>query len=154
DAELAFASIPVLGARLRSGTTSAVELARLFLDRLERFGPKYHCVVNLTRDLALSQAEKADAELKSGKDRGPLHGIPYGAKDLLATKGIPTTWGCEPYRQRVIDQDATVIMRLREAGAVLVAKLAMVEVAGGMGYRQPNASLTGPGLNPWNTAKW
>lgn len=102
----------------------------------------------------MSQAEVADKELKAGKDRGPLHGIPYGAKDLLATKGIPTTWGCAPYKDRVFDFDATVITRLREAGAVLCAKLSMVEIAGGMGYRQPNASLTGPGLNPWNVSKW
>lgn len=152
--DLAFASIPALGAKLRSGEASSVELTKFFLARLEKYGPRYNCVVNLTRDLALSQAEAADKELKAGKDRGPLHGIPYGAKDLLATKGIPTTWGCAPYRDRVFDFDATVVTKLREAGAVLCAKLAMVEVAGGMGYRQPNASLTGPGLNPWNTDKW
>src|SRR5207249_1074942 len=103
----------------------------------------------ITRELALEQAARADAELKAGRDRGPLQGIPYGAKDLLATKGIPTTWGCVPYKDRVIDRDATVIARLRDAGAVLVAKLSMVELAGGMGYRQANASLTGPGRNPW-----
>ncbi|MBX6315119.1 MAG: amidase, partial [Isosphaeraceae bacterium] len=154
DTELAFAPLSILGAMLRSGAISAVELARFFLDRLEKYGPKYHCVVNLTRDLALEQAERADAELKAGRDRGPLHGIPYGAKDLLATKGIPTTWGCAPYKDRIIDLDATVITKLREAGAVLVAKLAMVECAGGMGYRQANASLTGPGLNPWQPSQW
>ncbi len=152
--ELAFAPLPVLGARLRGGEVSSVELTRFFLDRLEQYGPKFHCVVTLTRDLALEQASQADADLKAGRDRGPLHGIPYGAKDLLATRGIPTTWGAEPFRNRVIDQDATVITRLRDAGAVLAAKLSMVELAGGMGYRQPNASLTGPGLNPWNPGKW
>ena len=110
--------------------------------------------MTLTRDLALEQAHQADDDLKAGHDRGPLHGIPYGAKDLLATRGIPTTWGAEPFRNRVIDQDATVITRLRDAGAVLCAKLSMVELAGGMGYHQPNASLTGPGLNPWNLKKW
>jgi aspartyl-tRNA(Asn)/glutamyl-tRNA(Gln) amidotransferase subunit A len=154
DAELAFATLPVLGAKLRSGAVSAVELAKYFLDRLEKYGPKYNCVVNRTADLALEQADKADKELKAGKDRGSLHGIPYGAKDLLATKGIPTTWGCAPYKDRVIDQDATVIRKLRDAGAVLVAKLSMVELAGGMGYRQANASLTGPGRNPWRTSQW
>ncbi|MFO0910558.1 MAG: amidase [Isosphaeraceae bacterium] len=154
DSELAFAPIPVLAARLRSGEIKAVELARYFLDRLEKHGPKFNCVVNLTRDLALAQAAAADAELKAGKDRGPLHGIPYGAKDLLATKGVPTTWGCAPYKDRVIDHDATVVARLREAGAVLVAKLSMVELAGGMGYRQANASLTGPGRNPWKPSQW
>src|SRR5204863_3379036 len=85
----------------------------------------------------------------------PLHGIPYGAKDLLATSGgIPTTWGAAPFRERRFNDDATVIRRLEEAGAVLVAKLAMVEVAGGMGYRQPNASFTGPGISPWASDAW
>jgi aspartyl-tRNA(Asn)/glutamyl-tRNA(Gln) amidotransferase subunit A len=154
DADLAFAPLTLLGAKLRSGEVSAVELAKFFLDRLEKHGPRYNCVVNLTRDLALAQASQADADLKAGRDRGPLHGIPYGAKDLLATKGIPTTWGCAPYKDRVIDKDATVATRLREAGAVLAAKLSMVEVAGGMGYRQANASLTGPGRNPWKPSQW
>lgn len=154
DADLAFAPLPVLGARLRGGEFSSVELTKFFLDRLEKHGPKYNGLATLTRDLALEQAARADDELKAGRDRGPLHGIPYGAKDLLATKGIPTSWGAAPYKSRVIDQDATVIRRLREAGAVLAAKLSMVEIAGGMGYRQPNASLTGPGLNPWDTSRW
>ncbi len=154
DVELAFAPLTVLGAKLRSGEVSAVELARLSLDRLEKHGPLYNCVVTITRDLALEQAARADAELKAGRDRGPLHGIPYGLKDLFATKGIPTTWGCAPYRDRIIDRDATVVRRLREAGAVLVAKLSMVEAAGGMGYRQANASLTGPGRNPWKPSRW
>jgi aspartyl-tRNA(Asn)/glutamyl-tRNA(Gln) amidotransferase subunit A len=86
--------------------------------------------------------------------RGPLHGIPYGVKDLLATKGVPTTWGAEPYRDQVFDHDATVVTRLREAGAILCAKLAIVELAGGMGYNHPDASFTGPGLTPWNTGFW
>ncbi len=154
DAEIAFAPLTVIGAKLRSGEYSAVELAKLFLGRLEKYGPKYNCVVNLTRDLALAQAAKADQELKAGRDRGPLHGIPYGAKDLLATRGIPTTWGCAPYKDRIIDRDAAVVTRLRDAGAVLVAKLSMVEVAGGMGYQQANASLTGPGRNPWKPSQW
>src|SRR5262245_1769491 len=112
DSDLAFAPLPLLGTKLRSGEVSAVELAKFFLDRLEKRGPKYNCVVNLTRDRALDEAAKADAELKAGRDRGPLHGIPYGAKDLLATKGVPTTWGAAPYKERVIDRDATVIRRL------------------------------------------
>lgn len=154
DADLAFAPLPVLGARLRGGEITCVELAKFFLDRLEKHGPKYNCLVTLTRDLALDQAAKADAELKAGHDRGPLHGIPYGAKDLLATRGIPTSWGAASYKSRVIDADATVVRKLREAGAVLVGKLSMVEIAGGMGYRQANASLTGPGLNPWDVERW
>ena len=154
DADLAFAPIPVLAARLRNGAISSVELTKFFLDRLEKHGPNYNCLVTLTRDLALDQAAKADADLKAGKDRGPLHGIPFGAKDLLATRGIPTSWGAPPFKTRVIDRDATVIRKLREAGAVLAAKLSMVELAGGMGYRQANASLTGPGLNPWDVERW
>lgn len=154
DADLAFASLTVIGGKLRSGELSSVELTRFFLDRLEKHGSKYNCVVTITRELALKEAAKADQELKSGRDRGPLHGIPYGGKDPLATKGIPTTWGCASYKDRVIDHDATVVKKLREAGAVLAAKLSMVEVAGGMGYRQANASLTGPGLNPWKPSQW
>lgn len=152
--DLAFAPLPVLGAKLRAGEVSSVELARFFLDRLEKYGSRYNCVVNLTRDLALEQAAQADKELRAGRDRGPLHGIPYGAKDLLATRGIPTTWGCAPYKDRIIDHDAAVIRKLRDAGAVLVAKLSMVECAGGMGYHQANASLTGPGRNPWKPSQW
>ena len=153
-ADLAFATLPALGAKLRAGEVSAVELARFFLGRLEAHGPKYNCVAHLTREIALEQAVRADEERKAGKDRGPLHGIPYGAKDLLAARGVPTTWGCAPYRDRVIDRDAAVVARLREAGAVLVAKLSTVELAGGMGYRQANASWNGPGRNPWRTSQW
>ena len=154
DDELAFSSIPALGGRLRSGAVTATELAKYFVDRLEKYGSKYHCVVTITRDLALAQAREADAELRAGRDRGPLHGIPCGVKDLFSTKGIPTTWGCAIFKDRIIDKDATVVKKLREAGAVLTGKLAMVELAGGMGYRQANAALTGPGRNPWNPAKW
>ena len=103
----------------------------------------------------MEQAEKAEAEVNEGNYRGPLHGIPYGAKDLLATSGgIPTTWGAAPLRDQVFGFDATVVRNLEEAGAVLASKLAMVEIAGGMGYRQPNASFTGPGRNPWDPSTW
>ncbi|PWU25178.1 MAG: amidase [Candidatus Rokuibacteriota bacterium] len=130
-------------------------LAEIFLDRLERLGPRYNAVVTLTRDRAMAQAREAEREIAAGRYRGPLHGIPYGAKDLLATSGgIPTTWGAAPFREQRFDYDATVVKRLEEAGAVLVAKLAMVELAGGMGYRQPHASFTGPGINPWNLTAW
>ena len=152
--ELAFASIQSLGTKLRSGEFTSVELTEFFLQRTETIGPKFNAVTTLTRDLALQQAKKADADLAAGKDRGPLHGIPYGAKDLLATKGIPTSWGAAPYKDQVFDSDATVITKLREAGAVLIAKLAMVEIAGGFGYRQANATFTGPGLNPWDHTRW
>ena len=152
--DLAFASIPELGRRLRARRMTASELAELFLERLERFGPRYNCLVTVTPDRALEAAARADRELSAGRARGPLHGIPFGAKDLLAAKGYPTTWGAEPYRGQRFDDDATVVARLEAAGAVLVAKLAMVELAGGMGYRQADASFTGPGKTPWNPDYW
>jgi Asp-tRNA(Asn)/Glu-tRNA(Gln) amidotransferase A subunit family amidase len=153
-ADFAFLSIVELGRLLRQKKTSATELATYFLDRLERIGPRYNAVVTVTRERALAEAAQADREIRAGKWRGPLHGIPYGVKDLLATKDYPTTWGAEPYRQQKFDYDATVIERLGAAGAVLVAKLAMVELAGGMGYNQANASFTGPGKTPWNPGYW
>lgn len=111
--------------------------------------------MTVTRERAREQACRAEKEIEQGGYRGPLHGIPYGAKDLLATSGdIPTTWGAAPFREQTFDYDATVINRLDEAGAVLASKLAMVELAGGMGYRQPNASFTGPGKNPWDPGTW
>lgn len=143
-----------LAERLRARTLSPVRLTELALDRLERHGPRLNAVVTLMRDSALREARAAEAEIARGRYRGPLHGIPYGAKDLVATKGVPTTWGAEPYREQVFDHDATVVTRLREAGAVLCAKLAMVELAGGMGYDHPDAAFTGPGLTPWNTGFW
>lgn len=154
NAELAFATVGTLGRKLRAGELRAVELAEFFLDRLERLGKSLNAVVTVTRKLALAQAERADRELAQGVDRGPLHGIPYGAKDLLATAGIPTSWGAAPLKDQVFDLDATVVERLRDAGAVLAAKLAMVEIAGGLGYDQANASFTGPGLNPWDPSRW
>lgn len=152
--ELAFATIPELGRRWRAKEFTAVELATFYLERAHVIGRELNAIVTLTRDLALEQAAQADRELRAGKDRGPLHGIPYGAKDLLATAGIPTSWGAAPYKEQVFAEDATVIRRLRDAGAVLIAKLAMVEIAGGFGYRQAHASFTGPGLNPWDRKAW
>lgn len=152
---LAFRTIRELGADLRAGRVSPVALAEDALQRLDTVGRRLNAVVTLTRERALEQARRAEEELERGRDRGPLHGIPYGAKDLLATSGgIPTTWGAPPFRDRCFDFDATVIRRLEAAGAVLVAKLAMVEFAGGMGYRQPNASFTGPGISPWAPDAW
>jgi Asp-tRNA(Asn)/Glu-tRNA(Gln) amidotransferase A subunit family amidase len=152
---VAFRTIPELGADIRAGRLSPVTLAETCLKRLETVGRTLNAVVTLTPERALEQARRAEQELAAGRDRGPLHGIPYGAKDLLATSGgIPTTWGAAPFRDRCFDHDATVIRRLEEAGAVLVAKLAMVELAGGMGYRQPNASFTGPGISPWAADAW
>ena len=153
--ELVFLSVRQLAELVRSGKVSPVELAETFLRRLETLGPRYNAVVALTRERAMEQARKAEREITAGRYRGLLHGIPYGAKDLLATaNGIPTTWGAAPLREQRFDFDATVIRKLEEAGAVLCAKLAMVELAGGMGYRQPDASFTGPGINPWNPEAW
>jgi aspartyl-tRNA(Asn)/glutamyl-tRNA(Gln) amidotransferase subunit A len=150
-----FTPIRELAERVRTRQVSPVELATTFLDRLDSLGPHYNAVVTVTRERAMEQARRAEQEIATGYYRGPLHGIPYGAKDLLATSGgIPTTWGATPFRQQTFDHDATVIRKLEEAGAVLVAKLAMVELAGGMGYRQPNASFTGPGISPWDKHTW
>lgn len=143
-----------LAAEIRAGRLSPVELTESYLARLEETGPRLGAVVTVMRGEALEEARRAEAEIRAGKYRGPLHGIPYGAKDLLATKGVPTTWGAAPYRDQVFDHDATVIRRLREAGAVLVAKLAMIEIAGGMGYDQADASFTGPCRTPWNSGYW
>jgi len=145
-----FLPVRELAEAVRTRQVSPVGLAETFLDRLEQLGPRYNAVVTVTRERALTQARRAEAEIAAGGWRGPLHGIPYGAKDLLATSGgIPTTWGAAPFRTQTFEHDATVVRRLEQAGAVLVAKLAMVELAGGMGYRQPNASFTGPGISPW-----
>ncbi|MEA2723395.1 MAG: aspartyl-tRNA(Asn)/glutamyl-tRNA(Gln) amidotransferase subunit [Gemmatimonadales bacterium] len=149
-----FLSLPELGTLLRSRCISAAELTGHFLNRLERLGPNYNAVVTVLREAAVAEARLRDRELAGGKIRGPLHGIPYGVKDLLATEGAPTTWGAEPYRNQMLKGDATVVRRLREAGAVLCAKLAMVELAGGMGYNQAFASFTGAGKTPWDLSRW
>ncbi len=152
--DLFFATVAELGRLLRARKLSAVELTRQFLDRLATDGPRYNALAELTRELALRQARLADLLLRRGSATSPLVGVPYGAKDLLATKGIPTRWGAPPYRHQVFDYDATVITRLRQSGAVLIGKLAMVELAGGGGYHYASASLHGPGLNPWNLNHW
>ncbi len=150
-----FMSVVELSEQIRAKQFSSVELTELFLDRLEKIGPRYNAVVTITRERALKQARRADREMASGHYRGRLHGIPYGAKDLLATSGgIPTTWGAEPFRNQTFENDATVIKKLEKAGAVLAVKLAMIELAGGMGYRQPDACFTGPPRNPWNANTW
>jgi aspartyl-tRNA(Asn)/glutamyl-tRNA(Gln) amidotransferase subunit A len=154
DSDLLFLPVRELSAHVKSRQVSPVKLTEVCLDRLEKLGPRLNAVVTVMKDSAMREAHAAESDIAHGKHRGPLHGIPYGVKDLLATKGVPTTWGAEPYRKQVFDADATVITRLREAGAVLCAKLAMVELAGGMGYNHPDASFTGPGLTPWNTKFW
>ena len=134
---------------------SPIELTTTFLDRLEELSPVYNSVVTVVRNTALEEAKVLEKEALQGNIRGLLHGIPYGVKDLLATKsGIPTTWGAECFKKRCFNYEATVISKLRLSGAVLIAKLAMIELAGGMGYYQPNASFTGPCKNPWNIETW
>jgi aspartyl-tRNA(Asn)/glutamyl-tRNA(Gln) amidotransferase subunit A len=154
DHDMAFLSIRELARLIRSRRLSPVELTKLYLDRLERLGPKLGAVVTIAHELALEQARRAERDIMRGRYRGVLHGIPYGVKDLLATRGLPTTWGAAPYRHQVFDYDATVVQRLQRAGAILVAKLAMVELAGGMGYNTADASFTGPGRTPWNLDYW
>ena len=153
--ELLFKPVRELAELLRTRQVSPVELTAVALERLERHGPTLNAVVTVTRERALAQAARAEQEITRGEYRGPLHGVPYGAKDLLATsEGIPTTWGAAPFKDQRFNDDATVIKKLEQAGAVLCAKLAMIELAGGMGYRQPNASFTGPPKNPWDTTRW
>jgi aspartyl-tRNA(Asn)/glutamyl-tRNA(Gln) amidotransferase subunit A len=154
DSDLLYTPVRALAAQVKAKKLKSTKLTEVCLERLDTLGPKLNAVVTVMRESALAEAHAADAEIAKGKYRGPLHGIPYGVKDLLATKGVPTTWGAEPYRNQVFDHDATVVKKLRDAGAVLCAKLAMVELAGGMGYNQADASFTGPGLTPWNTSFW
>lgn len=154
--ELSFKTATELARLLRARKISSVELTHFFLDRLEKQGPRYNALAELTRDLAMGQARRADRLLKhaGAMHASPLLGIPYAAKDLLATKNIPTRWGSPAHRDQVFDYDATAITRLCDAGTVLIGKLAMVELAGGGGYEFASASLHGPGLNPWNTNHW
>jgi len=143
--ELAYYTVAQLGELIRTRQITSLELTQFFLDRLKTYNPKLLCVVTLTEDLALQQARRADAELRAGKYRGPLHGIPYGAKDLLAKKGYKTTWGSVPFKDQTIDLDATVIQRLEAAGAVLCAKLTLGELAMG------DVWFGGMTRNPWDT---
>ena len=149
-----FATVSELAAQIRARRLSPVELTEAYLQRLETVGKRLNAVAYVMRETALREAREAEAEIKRGRYRGPLHGIPYGVKDLCATREAPTTWGATPYKDQRFDYDATVVTRLREAGAILTAKLAMIELAGGMGYNQADASWTGACRTPWNTAFW
>ncbi len=142
--DLAFYSIEQLAALVKSRQISSEKLTLFYLDRLKKYGPRLECVITLTEERALQQARCADREIAAGHYRGALHGIPYGVKDLLATAGIPTTWGSAPYTNQLIDEDATVIKRLDAAGAVLVAKLTLGELAMGEYW------YGGMTRNPWN----
>src|SRR5437588_10145106 len=149
-----FAPVGELAAQIRTRRVSPVELAEGYLHRLETTGKRLNAVVTVMRDAALKEARQAEAEIKRGLYRGPLHGIPYGVKDLIATRDAPTTWGAAPYKDQHFDYDATVVTRLREAGAVLLGKLAMIELAGGMGYNQAGAARRGACRTPWNAGFW
>ena len=142
--DLAFLPVTTLAGLIARREVSSTDLTKMYLARLEKHGPALNCVVTLTKDLALEQAAAADREIKAGRYRGPLHGIPWGAKDLFATKGIPTTFGAAPFQKQVIDYDATIVERLRDAGAVLVAKLSMGALA------QGDQWFGGRTRNPWN----
>ncbi len=144
--DLAYYTVGQLGQLIRTKQISSVELTQFFLNRLKKYDPQLHCLITLTEELAMSQAKRADAELKAGKYRGPLHGIPYGAKDLLATKGYKTTWGATPYKDQTIDMDATVVQKLEAAGAVLCAKMTLGALAMG------DVWFGGMTRNPWNPA--
>jgi len=152
--DLAFSDVATLQKLLARKALSSLELTELALARLERYGPSYNAVITIMYDRARDEARRADRERAAGRVRGPLHGIPYGVKDLLAAKGAPTTWGAQPYRDQRFDFDAAAVQRLQNAGAVLVAKLAMVELAGGFGYNEADASFTGPGRTPWDRNYW
>ena len=152
--EIFFATVEELAPRIRRREISPVELAEGYMQRLETTGRSLGALATLMRESGLREAREAETEIRRGRYRGPLHGIPYGVKDLLATREAPTTWGAAPYKNQRFDFDATVIERLRAAGAVLIAKLSMIELAGGLGYNRADASWTGACRTPWNTNFW
>ena len=145
--DLAFSSVGELAALIKSRKITSEQLTRMYIERIKRYGPMLECIITVTESLAIAQAQTADKEIAAGKYRGPLHGIPYGAKDLLAAKEYPTTWGSVPYKDQTINLDATVITKLREAGAVLVAKTTMGELAWGEVW------FGGMTRNPWDTTQ-
>lgn len=145
--ELAFEPVTRLSEYLRDGRVTSEELTRMYLDRLRRYDPELHCVITLTEERALEQARRADRELSRGEYRGPLHGVPWGAKDLLAVEGYPTTWGAEPYREQRFGYDASVVRQLDAAGAVLVAKLTLGALASGDEW------FGGRTRNPWKPSE-
>lgn len=147
-------TVAQLAKALASRAVSSVELTETYLQLLSTKGTEHNAVAELTREHALAQAKKADAERKRGRVRGPLHGIPFGAKDLLATKGIPTRWGSPGHHDQVFNYDATAIRKLYEAGAILVAKLSMIELAGGGNYNVANASANGACLSAFDKTRW
>jgi aspartyl-tRNA(Asn)/glutamyl-tRNA(Gln) amidotransferase subunit A len=152
--DIVYATIAELGEMLRGRRITSKDLTLSYIERIKQVDPKLNAFITVTEEMAIEQAERADKEIQRGSYLGPLHGIPYGAKDLLATKGIPTTWGSKIFAKQVFDFDATVISRLRDAGAVLLGKLNMIELAGGTGYKFGSASANGATHNPWDLSRW
>lgn len=152
--DVLFAGIAALSERIRTRALSPVDLAEACLARVEVAAPRLACFVTVTAERARAEARAAEAEIAAGRWRGPLHGIPYGLKDVVDTRGIRTTFGARPYADRVPERDATVVARLAEAGAVLVGKLSTVELAGALGYRSAAAALNGACRTPWDAARW
>ena len=152
--ELFYLTVGELAKRIESKKLSPVELTQFYLDRSQKLGPRFNAYAALTPESALTQAKAAEKEIQRGHYRGPLHGIPYAVKDLLSVKGLPTTWGAKPYANQIFNYNATVIEHLNRVGAVMIGKAAMIELAGGMGYRFASASLQGEARNPWNPTCW
>jgi aspartyl-tRNA(Asn)/glutamyl-tRNA(Gln) amidotransferase subunit A len=149
-----YSSVGELAKQIQAKQLSPVELTESYLERSQKLGPKLNAYARITDALALEQAQAAEKEIHRGHYRGPLHGIPYAAKDLLAVKDIPTTWGAKPFADQVFQYNATVIEHLNHAGAILLGKAAMIELAGGFGYMYASASLQGETRNPWDTSCW
>src|SRR6266852_8873681 len=149
-----FESVGELSKRIQSKQLSPVALTEAYLQRSEKIGPRLNAYARLTPEIALEQAHAAEKEIQRAHYRGPLHGIPFAAKDLLAVNGIPTTWGAKPFVEQVFSYNATVIDHLKNTGAILLGKAAMIELAGGMGYSFASASLQGEAKNPWDTKCW
>ncbi|HEX8871962.1 MAG TPA: amidase, partial [Candidatus Acidoferrum sp.] len=143
EADIAFAPVARLSRWIEARKLTSQRLTEIYLKRIERFDPKLRCIITVTRDLAMAQARKADEEIAAGNYRGPLHGIPWGGKDLLDTAGIPTTYGAEPFRNRIPAEDAAVVKRLHAAGAVLIAKLSLGALA------LNDVWFGGQTVNPW-----
>lgn len=148
------APIAELAPEIHAGRLSPVELTDGFLARIERLNARFNAYEHVTPERAREQAKQAESEIRAKQIRGPLHGIPYAAKDLFDTKGIPTAWGTTFLRGRIPAENATAVQRMEDAGAVLLGKTAMVEFAGCLGYRYANASASGPGRNPWDPSRW
>lgn len=149
-----YSSVGELAKQIQAKQLSPVELTESYLERSQKLGPKLNAYARITDALALEQAQAAEKEIHRGHYRGPLHGIPYAAKDLLAVKDIPTTWGAKPFADQVFQYNATVIEHLNHAGAILLGKASMIELAGGFGYMYASASLQGETRNPWDAPCW